>query len=221
MFAHVIMGDVTSSRNFSGRAVQEYLQEAVDHANSGKPSDILSPLTVTLGDEFQGIARDFRTLCELVFRLQHWRLEKHVPFELHYSLVRGELDTDINPDIAHGMLGQALSRARQLVSSKVRNRPRYNIDTGNMTTTMMMNELFLVLEGLENRWSRKDDNVISTLLKHSNDAEAGDILDKDRSQIWKRRGTLLIEEYRNVQGVIMRLADLVDNGGRLRDWHDD
>ena len=138
MFAHVIMGDVTSSRDFSARAVQDYLQNAVDHANSGKPSDILSPLTVTLGDEFQGIVRDFRTLCELVFRLQLWRLEQHVPFELHYSLVRGELETDINPDIAHGMLGQALSRARQLVSSKGRSRPRYNVDTGNMTTTLIL-----------------------------------------------------------------------------------
>lgn len=207
----ILMGDVTSSRRFDGREVQALLRQGVAELNQSHSDLIVSPLTITLGDEFQSIITSVEGVCQLVFALQDWRLRDTIPFHLHYSIVLGEIETEINPDIAHGMLGAGLSQARQMLGRKDRSRPRYQIHLESYPAeTRMLAHLFQVLEGLEDRWNRKDDALVLALLGEASDAELGARFDKDRSQIWKRRGTLLTDAYKSVRAVILDLARQVD-----------
>ena len=82
------------------------------------------------------------------------------------------------------------------------------VDVGLPCQTRMFNDLFSVLEGLEDRWSDKDFDLILAMLSSASDADVGAAFQKDRSQIWRRRKTLLIAEYNAVRSAIRDLATL-------------
>lgn len=206
MIANVFMGDVTASRKYNSAVVQKYLAEVVRAANAAFAGRLLSPLTITLGDEFQGIANTTGTLVDLAFWFQTRCLEAQLPFDLHYSMVEGEVETVINRDIAHGMIGPALTRARELLTRKDRNRPKYQIVIRDETSGLVLHRLFSVLEALERRWKRKDDLFIAALLSGDGNQRLGERFDMDRSQVWKRRKTLLTDEVLELRAAILMIA---------------
>lgn len=206
----ILMGDITRSRAFRGADLQFALASIVTDANAVFGEIILSPLTITLGDEFQGVVRNFDALCQIVSWFQLERLSRHLPFELHFVLVRGDIETEINPHIAHGMLGVGLSRARSMLTRKDRARPRYQIDADHPLFTTALQNIYTIQEGIEDRWKRRDDAFILSLLQSDNDADIGRKMDKDRSQIYKRRRTLLTDEYSSARTAALTLAQLID-----------
>jgi hypothetical protein len=104
------IADVVASRDLPDRdAVQRRLQRSLDARNAARPSgELLSPYTLTLGDEFQVlVARAqgiFHDLLEVAADL--------APVRLRFALAVGGIDTAINPEQAIGMDGSAFHRTR-------------------------------------------------------------------------------------------------------------
>ncbi|MEM9029476.1 MAG: SatD family protein [Pseudomonadota bacterium] len=203
---HILMADVVGSRSHTGSALQAQLNDAVANVNADFADSILSPFVVTLGDEFQGVVVSLSAALTIVRHLERDRWTRQRPFRLRYSYVFGLIETDINPDIAHGMLGPGLTRARDQLSQKSRNRRRFEFETGDPDGDAVLAELFTAVDGLSRRWSVKDANVIATLLDIDDDTEAARALGKDRSLIWRRRQNLLIREYQAVWSAIQLVA---------------
>ena len=91
---YIIMADIISSRHI--KKEQDFMGQFKSltlKANQQFKSQIISPLTITLGDEFQGIVDTVQTLFELVFFLEEQRIEAGYTFQLRYSLVYGEIET--------------------------------------------------------------------------------------------------------------------------------
>ncbi|MEQ8556891.1 MAG: SatD family protein [Henriciella sp.] len=208
MRCYIFMGDVTGSRKLSSAKVQASLETLTARANERFASLLLSPLTVTLGDEFQGVADSADTLVRLAFWFQEQILADRLSIQMHYSMVEGEIDTPINHDIAHGMLGEGLSRAREMLVRKDRSRPRYQIDLEDAERTAVIRQLFAIMEDLEDRWNGKDFDYILALLSHESDAEVAEMFGKDRSQVYKRRRTLLTDSYARARSVIRQVIAL-------------
>jgi hypothetical protein len=106
----VVIADVIASRQRSDRAaLQQRLHESLDTLNRARPAGaLLSPYTLTLGDELQVVpARAqglFHDLLALSAALR--------PVPLRFALALGAIDTPINPRQAIGMDGSAFHRAR-------------------------------------------------------------------------------------------------------------
>lgn len=58
-------------------------------------------------------------------------LKQEYDFKLHYALSYGDIDTEINPDIAYEMMGPGLTKARKLLYNKSRSRKRFEFDLEN------------------------------------------------------------------------------------------
>ena len=69
-----------------------------------------------------------------------------------------------------------------------------------------LNRLFVVVDGLTDRWDVADAPLILDMLHDTNNEEVGLKYGKNRSQIWKRRKHLLIEEYRVLKETIVQVA---------------
>lgn len=188
------MGDVTASKKADALNLSEELALAVEQANFQFKTQILSPLTVTLGDEFQGVLSQADDYVDLLLWFTKRRLERRWPFELHFSMVQEEITTPINRDIAHGMIGPALTIARELLTRKDRDRPRYQFRVHPEPTSMALNKIFHTIESLEARWRRKDFELISQLMSGAGNTEIAQMRNVDRTQIWKRRKTLLTDD---------------------------
>lgn len=104
----VLIADLVASRRAAHRLdVQRRLQSSLDHLNS-VASDVTSPFTLTLGDEFQAVLSSGRGAMRALIDIQaaiHPQLAR-------FSLAVGDIDTDINPRQAIGMDGPAFHQAR-------------------------------------------------------------------------------------------------------------
>lgn len=199
------MGDVEGSSKLDSIYVQESLKKLVGDINAHQKSDLLSPLTITLGDEFQGVSKNIASGIQLLIGMELYRLKHQIPYRLHYVFLEGKIDTEINTETAYGMLGPGLSDARELLTSKKRDRKRFEIVLQDKSTSIQLNRLFSVLDGISETWKISDFPLILAMLKEPNNQLVADQHQKTRAQIWKRRKTLQVEHYRTLIEVIKDL----------------
>ena len=191
----IFMGDVVNSSDYDGEVLSKGLKELVESTNKKFGKAILSPLTITLGDEFQGILSSVSSGIDLLFHLEEALLITEPDFKLHYVLLLGEIETEINPDIAYEMMGKGLTEARKMLSSKKRNRKRFRFKLQNKEQTEQLSKIFEVLDTIILNWKKEDYPLILDMINNDNNSEVGELHDKNRDQIWKRRKTLMINEY--------------------------
>ncbi len=191
----IFMGDVVNSSDYDGEVLSKGLKELVESTNKKFSKDILSPLTITLGDEFQGILSSVSSGIDLLFHLEEELLKAEPDFKLHYVLLLGEIETEINPDIAYEMMGKGLTEARKMLSSKKRNRKRFRFKLQNKEQTEQLSKIFEVLDTIILNWKKEDYPLILDMINNDNNSEVGELHEKNRDQIWKRRKTLMINEY--------------------------
>ena len=110
----VVLADLVGSRSVPARGpLQEWFARGVDELNSRFQSLIVSPLTVTLGDEFQGVLRSAGHLFQLVHQMQLHLWERFPDLDIRFVFGVGGIDTALNRKSAIGMDGPAFHFARE------------------------------------------------------------------------------------------------------------
>jgi len=107
----VIIGDIISSRKVENRnALQSKLLDVFNELNSpDHENHLVSPYTITLGDEFQAVYDNANCLFLDSIRI----LERTFPQKIRFSFGIGEISTDINREQSLGMDGSAFYYARE------------------------------------------------------------------------------------------------------------
>ena len=203
---HILMGDVIGSSKQDVTELRKGFMGLVSLCNQEFKQDIVSPYTVTLGDEFQGIATSLHAMIEAIFFMEETILCEGLAFKVRYVAVHGEVDTPINRSIAHTMMGAGLTKARKILTDKRRGNPRFRFDLSDDHTMNQLNRLFLVIDGLTGRWDNIDGLLVFDMLANPHNEEVGLKHGKNRTQIWKRRRHLLVEEYRALKEAIVELG---------------
>jgi len=104
-----VIGDIVASRQIPDRwRFQEDLKRGLKALSARAPA-LVSPWTITLGDEFQAVFAGAEGLMSSLWGVQ--RILQ--PQRARLSLGIGHIDTAINPDAALGMDGPAFHRARR------------------------------------------------------------------------------------------------------------
>ena len=202
---YILMGDIVGSSTYKASKLRREFMEIVSSCNKTLEGEILSPYTVTLGDEFQGVARTLRGLFDAVFYLEEISLLKRLRFKVRYVGLYGEIDTPINRMKAHGMMGAGLTRSREMLSAKRRGKPRFQFELPEAQMTKELNLLFLVIDGIMAKWDPDDGPLILDMIANNNNVEVGKKHKKNRTQIWKRRKNMLIEEFQALKEVILNV----------------
>ncbi len=112
-----LMGDlVRSEGNTAPAHLHASFNAAIDAQNTAMREAIASPLTITLGDEFQGLLTSFVQALTAAQTLRLRLLADDIECRFVIGLVR--LHTPLNRDRAWNMMGQGLSRAREKLDAK-------------------------------------------------------------------------------------------------------
>jgi hypothetical protein len=205
---YILMADVVGSHSIDSQQLQANFKKLVAHCNESIGEQILSPFTITLGDEFQGVAKSLKGVLESIFYLEENGIRRGYDFKLRYIAHYGEIQTKLNRKIAYEMLGPGLTFARGMLSDKRRDRPRFLFMLENDYLSNNLNRLGKILESLTDRWKVKDFPLISEMLSNHNNKEVGLKHKKNRSQVWKRRKQLFIEEYQLLKSSIFDLEKI-------------
>lgn len=203
------MGDVVGSRMVDSEQLIIQLKNLVTSCNDELKSMILSPLTITLGDEFQGVVGSLEAIVESIFYFEESIIRNQYDFKIRYVGHFGEIQTPINKEIAYEMMGPGLINTRELLTQKSRNRTRILFDLPNEKMADMLTKLFKVSDSIMKRWKGEDYRLIFDMLHNRNNLEVASIYSKNRTQIWKRRNSLLIEEYNLLKSVILDLVKAI------------
>ena len=100
------------------------------------------------------------------------------------------------------MLGNGLTQARHMLNNKKPNTHRFKFGLDDSNLSKQLNQLFFLLESLIDKWKHIDYPIISEMLVNDNDHNVGKKFEKNRSQIWKRRRSLRIEDYNTIKTLI-------------------
>jgi SatD family (SatD) len=194
------MADVVKSRKIDPVKVAENLKLLATTANKKFTKKILSPLTITLGDEFQGIPADLASGIEIIIYIEELGLEKNAGFKLRYVLVNGEIETPVNKKIAYGMLGKGLTKARETINYLKKDEGRFFFFSENNKNDL--NKLFMLYQSIVDDWKPKDLKIVSDFIKFDDYKIVAGLNNKSLSLMWKRKRSLKIKEYKIIKELI-------------------
>jgi hypothetical protein len=113
----VIMGDIVDSEKSDSRqALSRTFNFNITAANRRFRKYLASPLTITLGDEFQGLVINAAKSFEIIADIRINLLAQGV--RCRFVLGTVDLDTKVNPKNAWNMMGDGLAQARAKLNDK-------------------------------------------------------------------------------------------------------
>jgi hypothetical protein len=204
MKKYILMADVVGSNEKNSNELMSDFQMLVSYTNKIYSDSIESPLTITLGDEFQGIVSSAITGIDIILAMEEYILEEEFDFKLRYVLYEGVVETPINPDIAHEMLGSGLTNARKRLNEMKKDTSRFYISTKSSTE---LNKMMKVTQHFIDGWHPKDRSTVSGFLQGHDYKALAKIHQKDESTLWRRRKSLAIDEYLLCKDLIHHLIN--------------
>jgi len=159
MFYCAIIGDIIGSRKLEDRQeVQKKFLAMAKKANRLYQSDIASPFTVTIGDEFQVLLK----CSHIAPKVIEYVKREMASVEIVFGVGIGKIVTDINPKLAIGMDGPAFHFARNAIKQAKKKKPKiiYKSDSAGMC---MINSLNYFIESCTERRTKRQKQVLEYL----------------------------------------------------------
>lgn len=201
---YILMADVINSRKFKSKAVANTLSKIVKETNLTFQKEILSPLTITLGDEFQGIIKTQEAVVEIILHIEEQLIINECPYKLRYASNKGKIDTAINKEIAYGMIGEGLTNTRTVLNNAKKTDDRFFLFSG--LNGDVLNKLFLVFSSFIDSWKEKDFKIIKLFFKENDYKKVAVLNNNTASAMWKKRKSLNIKEYNTIKQLILQYA---------------
>jgi hypothetical protein len=201
------MADIVSSRTKDQNDLMTRFKAIVKQVDTASRKTLLSPITITLGDEFQCVASSLSSALKIIISLEEIIVKKEAGFKLRYVLLEGEIATPINPEIAYEMLGSGLTEARELLAELKKAKNRICVKIRNEKRSNAINDAFVALQDITDDWKlKKDYYIVAKFLESGDYKQVAIELNKERSLMWKRGKSLRIEAYMALKNVINYLG---------------
>lgn len=156
----VIIADIVGSKKITDRnRVQTQLKQELKEINA-TASHLLSPYTITLGDEFQAVYSNPQSILQDLLHIT----VRLFPIRIRFSIGIGAISTDINPNEALGMDGPAFYLARDGINClKKVNHSVIQIYGSNTPCCALINTSLQLVMSLMDEWKQ---NTLLILHSH-------------------------------------------------------
>lgn len=215
------MGDIVGSRDVNSEVeLYRNFNEAIIVANKEYKNIIVSPLTVTLGDEFQGLTNNLTDSFTMANKLRVDFLKRNI--NMRFVIGDSEIDsTIINKKNSWNMLGKGLAEARELLNDKrLKNSYRFNflkkknIELMNLLEDMV-NTLGESMTKIEQKWNS---NQITTIIEYRkqgyNRMKVAEKLGRNRSSLYKSLKSAQVSLYELQIESIISALEYIDKENR-------
>lgn len=164
------MGDLVSSEQHVNPVnLHAQFNAAIDRENNTLRADIISPLTITLGDEFQGLLSSLVAAAQAARKIRFELMSKNIDCRFVIGCV--DLKTQINHQRAWNMMGNGFASARERLGEKRSlSRYRFSIEMDPILETML-EASGASLTKVERSWSEAQRADIVKLLGGASVAE--------------------------------------------------
>jgi len=205
-YYYILMADIIESRSKEGSELMEGFKYMVEEARVQYRPKFISPLTITLGDEFQSIVQSLQDGIDMIFKIEEYRIRKKYNFELRYVINYGKIDTPINTEIAHEMLGEGLTEAREALKNLKSQNQNYMVLLNDKKLADYLNKLLFIYHSIISHWSRKDYEIAGYFMQFKDYKKVAELAGRDVSSAWRKQKTLRMKEYLTIKNLIQSMA---------------
>lgn len=203
------MCDIVGSRKLDQALTIEHFKKCTNFINKKYSNSLLSPLTITLGDEFQGIVQNLNDTIQILIDLEEFIIENNYNIKLRYVVNYGKIDTAINKKIAYEMLGEGLTNARLIINKMKTSSLRFNFKIDNLEKESIINNSFVIFQSIVDGWKiDKNYELITNFLKYKDYKIVAEKMNKERSLMWKREKSLNLNSYNSVKEILEKITKL-------------
>ncbi|MEM8578237.1 MAG: SatD family protein [Pseudomonadota bacterium] len=132
----ILMGDIIGSERAEMAPLHARFNAEITRRNAALEGALVSPLTITLGDEFQGLFARLEDAARTARDMRLALLEDGVA--CRFVIGQARIDTPVNAERAWNMMGPGLGRARDMLNEK---RPhqfyRFSLPDAPLTQTLL------------------------------------------------------------------------------------
>lgn len=188
-----IIADIVDSKRIVQRAeFQRSLKAVLARVSQQSRTYLISPFTLTLGDEFQAVYERFDSLFADILEIA---LEIY-PEPVRYAIAYGPLSTDINTKAALEMDGRAFNDARDLLYTlKKEKRTIIQIKTTELFDPSLVDiSLRLFCNELQT-WNRNTYSIFLTLVEGASVEAAANRASVTRRAAYKAIATHHLRDY--------------------------
>jgi hypothetical protein len=159
---------VESKREVDRRVVQVQLEETLARVNARHADQLVVPMAITLGDEWQGLARTLGAAFALDFAV---RRELH-PLRVRSGLGVGAVDTALRERTSL-MDGPCFHRSRAaIVAAKKRRGPGTVLATDDADVDDLVNAMERLLHDVIDHWTARQFDCVMAFLDHGSETAA-------------------------------------------------
>lgn len=189
----VLIADIVNSRNIENRQqFQRQLKALLSSVNEHSSESLLSPLTLTIGDEFQAVYGNFDTLFPDIIEI----ITGIFPERLRVAIAYGPLSTDINPTVALEMDGRAFTEARELLERlKTNSNTMIQITTTELFNPELVDKCLKLFTNALEDWRTNTVRILNYMLRQLPVDEIADRLDITRRAVNKNIASHHLHDY--------------------------
>lgn len=190
----VLMGDlVGSERHADTQHLHARFNAAIDRQNDALAADMASPLTITLGDEFQGLLSSMVAAAQAAREIRFELMRQNI--ECRFVIGTVNLKTQINHERAWNMMGAGFAHARERLGEKRSpSRYRFSLREDALIETML-EASGATLTAIERGWSQAQRDDIINLLTGTSVAEVARARNVGIHNVYKVRAAGDFELY--------------------------
>jgi len=160
-----LIGDIIESKKIQDRAqVQQQLLRLMKELNWQYQDYLISPFTVTTGDEFQALFSPNSYMFQIIDQLS----VAFSPYEIRFGIGVGEMVTEINKEQSIGSDGPAYWLAREAINH-IHDKNDYGINhisvfLADEEVTWTINAMLAACSFIQSKWTEVQYDVLKQLL---------------------------------------------------------
>jgi hypothetical protein len=149
----VVIGDISRSKKLSGMdryQTQLFVKSAIVQTNEQYQSEIEAPMTITKGDEFQGLIKSPFNSYQIIHALQ----KMVFPIQIRYGLGIGNI-YKMGGTLPIEMDGPAFHRANKALELAKKRKTNLWLISEDTTTDQLINTVFQLITAIKSRWNER------------------------------------------------------------------
>lgn len=189
-----LMGDLVESEGSGDvAALHARFNQVIEQQSRAAGTGIVSPLTITLGDEFQGLTRSLAAAFKIARHIRFDLMEASV--ECRFAMGVVTLKTPLNPDRAWNMMGPGLATTRERLNEKRSDRLYRFILPDAPIIENLLEASGASLTAIERGWTETQRRDIEALLGGQSTAEVARHRHVSPRSVYKVRSSGNFELY--------------------------
>lgn len=208
----VLIGDLEQSQAVKEKEreqLQEKLASVLELLNSEAENGLVSPYTITLGDEFQAVFDN----ADIVFTHILKIMAAVHPVGVRFSLAVGRIDTSINTEQAIGMDGPAFHKARKEIEQLKESGYLINISftDRNTSTLKIINNSLALVSGQIKSWNKRRLVILHMIQEGYDYKEISEALEISKPAFYKNKDAGMLEV---IQKLCSNISDVINKNLR-------